>query len=130
MTRRPLFIAAGMCLVAGLGLAEAQQQAVAPITPVSFEVASIKERPTIAGEPRVRLQPGGRYDALNVAPRFLITYAYQLQPFQLVGGPDWVRNDRFDITAKMEGEPQPVLPGTGPDQAMLAMRTLLAERFK
>ena len=42
----------------------------------------------------------------------------------------WIRNENFDIVAKMEGDPPPVMPGTGPDPHMVAMRTLLAERFK
>jgi uncharacterized protein (TIGR03435 family) len=62
--------------------------------------------------------------------RALITFAYQLQPFQLVGDPSWLRNENFDIVAKMEGDPAPVPPGQGPDPLMLAMRTLLADRFK
>jgi uncharacterized protein (TIGR03435 family) len=60
----------------------------------------------------------------------LITFAYQIQSYQLVGGPAWISNDRFDITAKMEGDPPAVIPGTGADHMMLAARTLLADRFK
>jgi uncharacterized protein (TIGR03435 family) len=66
----------------------------------------------------------------NMPLRVLITFAYQLQQQQLIGGPSWVANDRFDIVAKMEGDPAPVAPGAGPDPLMLAMRTLLTERFK
>jgi uncharacterized protein (TIGR03435 family) len=61
----------------------------------------------------------------------LITFAYQLQGFQLVGDlPDWARNDRWDIVAKLDGDPPPVNPAAGPDHMMLATRTLLADRFK
>src|SRR5688572_4857049 len=60
----------------------------------------------------------------------LITFAYQIQGYQLVGGPDWINSERFDIVAKMEGDPPPVAPGTGADHMMLATRTLLADRFK
>ena len=115
--------------MAGLKVS-AQQQEVAPTAPVSFEVASIKPRPTSGGEPIIRRQPGGRLDAQNVAAWHLLTLAYQLQPFQLVGGPDWVSKDRFDILAKLEGDPAPVPQGPGPDQIALATRALLAERFK
>jgi hypothetical protein len=44
--------------------------------------------------------------------------------------PDGVGDERFDIVAKMEGDPAPVMPGSGPDPMMLAMRRLLADRFK
>jgi uncharacterized protein (TIGR03435 family) len=60
----------------------------------------------------------------------LITFAYQVQPYVLVGGPGWIADERFDIEAKLDGDPPPVVPGSGPDPLMLAMRTLLADRFK
>lgn len=94
-----------------------------------FEVAAIK--PNKSGEPfmRIGVQPGGRFTATNVPVRDLIRSAYQVQPFQLVGGADWIGTERFDITAKAEGEITMAPPGTvGPMQWML--RSLLAERFK
>jgi bla regulator protein blaR1 len=78
----------------------------------------------------IRRQPGGRFNTFNTPVRLLITFAYQIQGYQLVGGPDWLNNERFDIVAKMEGDPPAVIPGTGADHMMLATRTLLADRFK
>ena len=105
-------------------------QAPAPVDEsVTFEVASVK--PNKTGDPRVMLgmQPGGRMTATNVPLRLLIRNAYQLQDSQLVGGPSWVANDRFDIVAKAEGNLPPQMPGSlGPMQYM--MRNLLKERFK
>ena len=95
----------------------------------AFDVASVK--PNKSGEPsvRFRLQPGGRLTAQNAPVQSLITFAYAVQPFQLDGGPGWVRSDRFDITAKTDPEVPPTPPGTvGPIQLM--MRSLLADRFK
>ena len=44
-------------------------------------------------------------------------------PGQIVGGPDWVRAQRFDINARAEGNPSP--------ESMTAMlRQLLADRFR
>ena len=75
------------------------------------------------------MQPGGRFTATNVPLRDLIRFAYQLQNFQIVGGPDWLTSDRFDIVAKAEGEvPSAPLGTAGPMQMM--MRSLLEERFK
>lgn len=106
------------------------QQAQPPQTAApAFEVASVK--PNKSGDGRVMLgiQPGGRFTATNVPLRMLIRNAYLLQDSQLVGGPDWITSERFDIVAKAEGNPAPTQPGTaGPIQLM--MRTLLAERFK
>jgi len=118
---RKLMIAG--CLVAGVGLVAAQEAA------PTFEVASVKQNTSGEGFMRVELPPGNRLSITNLPLRQLVTMAYQLQQFQLVGGPSWITSDRFDIIAKVEGEPKPFVPGQQP-AAMLALRTLLAERFK
>ncbi len=101
-----------------------------PDVPLYFEVASIK--PSNAANPGmgIRRQPGGRFNTVNTPINRLIIFAYQIQDFQLVGGPGWISSDRFDIVAKMNGDPPPIVPGSGADHMMLAMRTLLADRFK
>jgi uncharacterized protein (TIGR03435 family) len=95
----------------------------------TFEVASV--RPNKSGEPFVRLgiQPGGRYTATNVPLRLLIRDAYQVQDFQIIGAPDWVNSDRFDIVAKAEGDVPPSAPGGPPGPIQFMLRALLAERF-
>jgi Protein of unknown function (DUF3738). len=95
-----------------------------------YEAASVKANKTAPQGSSIRRLPGGRLQATNMPLRALITFAYQLQPFQLVGDPGWLRTENFDIVAKMEGDPPPVMPGQGPDPHMVAMRTLLADRFK
>jgi len=45
------------------------------------------------------------------------------QPFELVGGPAWIRSARYDIEAKAESAPPP-------DQLMLMLQSLLEDRFK
>jgi uncharacterized protein (TIGR03435 family) len=101
-----------------------------PNVPLYFEAASVKPSNPASPGQSIRRQPGGRFNTINMPVRGLITFAYQIQSFQLVGGPSWLSNDRFDIVAKMEGDPPPVIPGTGADHMMLATRTLLADRFK
>ena len=132
MSDRPLLGCISLAAIALCGVRPYAQgpKIVEPATPVAFEAASI--RPNKSGDfsQFIRRQPGGRFTATNMPLRVLITYAYQLQQAQLVGGPSWIANDRFDIVAKMEGDPAPVAPGAGPDPLMLAMRTLLTERFK
>jgi uncharacterized protein (TIGR03435 family) len=95
----------------------------------AFEAASVKpaspDNPPGQGLSRA---PGGRFTAVNVPVRFLILYAYQLQGHQLIGAPDWTANERFDIVAKMEGDP-PSIVTVGPDPMRLATQTLLADRF-
>jgi uncharacterized protein (TIGR03435 family) len=120
-----LTIAAGPVSAMRFRLPQTAPPAAAP----AFEAASVKANKSGEMGAFVRRQPGGRFTATNMPLRQLIVFAYQIRPFQLEGGPGWL-NDRFDIVAKAEGDPPAVMPGSGPDQMMLMMRTLLAERFK
>ena len=110
--------------------AQTPAQAPDPKAVLTYEAASVKPNKSGVQGSSIRRFPGGRLQATNMPLRALITFAYQLQPFQLVEDPGWIRNETFDIVAKMEGDPPPVMPGSGPDPHMVAMRTLLAERFK
>ena len=114
-----LFCAIGVSL---LSHGSAQSQSGNAAGP-AFEVASIK--PNVSGDPRVSIQwsQGGRFTAINAPLRALIRVAYQLQDFELSGGPKWIDAERVDIVAKAEGEPAPA-------QMRLMLRNLLADRFK
>jgi uncharacterized protein (TIGR03435 family) len=110
------------------GAPPAGTAAATPSGPMAFEVASVK--PNNSGENFVRfgLQPGGRVTATNAPLREIIRMAFGLQNFQIVDAPDWIGSERFDITAKAEGDIPPGQPGViGPAQLM--MQSLLAERF-
>ena len=96
--------------------------------PLAFETASVKPNKSGDEERYIRLDPGGGLTVVNMQLRELITWAYQIQSFQLEGGPDWIASDRFDILAKPEREVPSTGPGQGPPRMM--MRTLLADRFK
>lgn len=88
-----------------------------------FEVASIKRN--VSGDPRsgVRTLPGGRIAVINQSLRQTVRGAYGSNDIEVLGGPEWVDGDRWDITASA---------GTGkadePIEPML--KSLLAERFK
>jgi bla regulator protein blaR1 len=91
----------------------------------AFEVASVKPNKTGDGRVMLGLQPGGRFTATNVALRMLLRQAFNVQEFQLVGGPDWIGSDRFDVVAKA--------PDGGEfnaDAMRPMLRSLLVERFK
>ena len=99
----------------------------------SFEVASVK--PNATNEPQAvpQMQLGGRMTLINRTLRYLVLFAYSslespLHDMQVVGGPDWVDRDRFDVVAKMEGNPPPVAATANLARVML--RTVLAERFQ
>ena len=89
----------------------------------AFEVASIKPNVSGSDSASMRALPGGRITVTNNSLFNMIRNAYQLQRYQMTGGPDWIDKDRWDIVAKAEGDPSP--------QQMLPMvETLLIERFK
>jgi len=92
--------------------------------PAAFEVASV--RPNKSGDGRVMLgvQPGGGFNATNVPLRLLLRQAFNVQDFQIVGGPDWIGSDRFDVIAKA---PEGVEFTADVMRSML--RSLLVERF-
>jgi uncharacterized protein (TIGR03435 family) len=89
-----------------------------------FEVASIKPN-TASTSTSTGLRTGnGRLTVGNETLKRCIMGAFAVGPNQIVGGPDWIATDRFDISARAD---QPV----NSDAVIMAMlRTLLAERFK
>jgi uncharacterized protein (TIGR03435 family) len=96
-----------------------------------FEVATV--RPNKSGESGASLgpRPGGRLNGTNQTARNLIRNAFNVQPYQLIGGPDWMDSDRFDIVAKAADtdlDAKVMLPG--PQQYMLRLQSLLEDRFK
>jgi uncharacterized protein (TIGR03435 family) len=96
----------------------------------AFEVASVKPNKSGDGRISIQMQPGGRFTATNLPLRELIRMAYGVQNSQLVGGPDWIGSERFDIVAKAESDPPPSPPGGPPGPMLMMVRNLLVERFK
>lgn len=94
-----------------------------PPNPSAFEVASIKENVSGGDNASVRAQPGGRVSVSNNSLRNIVRNAYNVQNYQIIGGPDWINTVRWDITAKAADD-------ATPPQLLLMLRTLLADRFK
>ena len=91
---------------------------------LAFEVASIKRTPDDTGPGAdFTTAPGGRLIARNNAVSNFITNAFGVPNYLLVGGPEWMRADRYDLQAKAEGEPSRA-------EMMLMLQTLLADRFQ
>src|SRR4029453_16276043 len=88
----------------------------------TFEVVSVKANNSGATGGSF-VMPPGRFTARNIPLKVLITNAYQLSFFQVVGGPGWVSTDRFDVAAKAPD-------GSLPEQTRAMVRTLLKARFK
>jgi hypothetical protein len=77
----------------------------------SFEVATVKPNKSGSGFIRFGVQPGGRFVAENAPARELVRFAFGIQPYQMEGLPSWATTDRFDVTAKADGQPAPTGPG-------------------
>jgi uncharacterized protein (TIGR03435 family) len=89
-------------------------------TAPKFEIASIKPSPESAGwQYSIKPSPGG-FRATNIPLSYLITWAFQINDYQLIGGPAWMTN-RYDIAA------QPAAPNSADWQLMV--QGLLEERF-
>lgn len=95
-----------------------------------FEVASVRENTNNDGKVMIGIQPGGRFNAVNVPLWDLIRQAYTVQRSQLVGLPDWTETARYDIVAKAEGDIAPTPPGSPPGPITFMLQDLLEERFK
>lgn len=102
-------------IVFGYGALHAQQRA--------FEVASIKRNLSGGLISSNRLQPGGRLTMSNRSLDNIIREVYGVQTFQISGASEWMRNERWDIVAKADGDPSF-------EQILDMMKTLLADRFK
>ncbi len=116
LVKRILFTAAAAILMAPQGRAQAPKQ---------FEVASIKPSDPNGHGVRVEMSPGGRITLSGVTVKFLMQQAYGVKDFQITGGPNWIGSEKYDISAKAEGEGD-----VTPEQLKPMMQGLLADRFK
>jgi uncharacterized protein (TIGR03435 family) len=85
-----------------------------------FEVASIK--PAGSRGPAMMRHLPGRLTS-NAPLRTLMQGAYDLQPFQIVGGPEWIGSERYEVDARAAGNPDRA-------QMFLMLQSLLEDRFQ
>src|SRR5579883_2375267 len=96
----------------------------------TFEVASVKPNNGSTAGGYIR-PSGGRFTASNITLKNLILYAYSAQDDffleqQVIGGPDWMDKDRFDVDAKAEDTGQAVTR----EQMSKMIQSLLEDRFR
>ncbi|WP_157477447.1 TIGR03435 family protein [Granulicella tundricola] len=91
----------------------------------SFEVATIKPNDTGATGMQGLTVNGRNFQTRASSLGDLISFAYEVQSKQIVGAPDWVYHDRYDIAAvpDVDGAPNPA-------QIRLMIKKLLKDRFK
>lgn len=93
-------------------------------TPVSFEVASVKENTSTESFMSYRWEPGG-LRVNNMPVEGLLIFAYGVSPERLINVPSWVRTARFDINASLSNA------NARPDiERRTALQNLLVDRFK
>jgi bla regulator protein BlaR1 len=109
----------------------------------AFEEASIKPVPpgTQCEQSMIGPMPGGGLKVECLPLKAIITWAYQVQNYQVSGGPTWVESERWNIMAIAPGKADPAVP-TEYEKMSEAQRkntmelvrarvqTLLAERFQ
>ncbi len=91
----------------------------------SFEVATIKPNDTGATSMQQLTLNGRNFQTRASSLEDLIAFSYQVQAKQIVGGPDWMRKDRYDIAAVPDVEGAP-----NPEQVRIMIRKLLTDRFQ
>jgi uncharacterized protein (TIGR03435 family) len=94
-----------------------------PATHPQFEVASVKPNTGAGRGIQIGSPSPGRFHAENVWLRLLIQTAWNVQDFQVSGGPGWAGSDRYDIDATTGGK-------TPFEQTRLMLQALLEERFQ
>jgi bla regulator protein blaR1 len=122
---RVLFSMTRHCLILIASFAAAFGQS--PIASKEFDVVSV--RPSAPDEHNsfmAQRLPGGNLRLIGLPLRMIIMRAYDVKAFQLSGGPDWVRTDRWDVLAKAEGVGDRLTPA----QERPMLQALLRDRFQ
>jgi bla regulator protein blaR1 len=99
-------------------------------TDAKFEVASI--RPTPAGERSSSTHTNnGNVRTHNTSVARLIQLAYDVQDYQVIGGPGWAQSEGYDINAKFDSDAEKDESAATRDRLLRARaKNLLAERFQ
>ena len=95
--------------------------AIAQSRDASFDVVSIKRNISGSQDISINAPNGTAYNVTNTPMRGTIMRAYQVK--NLAGVPPWVDDERYDITAKSTGKPDP-------NEVSAMLRTMLADRLK
>ena len=90
---------------------------------LTFEVASIKPKPGPVTGGSVRLLANGRYERISATTSNLLDLAYPTTRGDILGAPDWIFTDRYDVLASAGREATLA-------EIRLMMRSLLEDRFK
>ena len=114
---------AGALFAAVVASASAQERAPSVEGPrLTFDVASIKRSPEPVMSGSLRFLPGGRYEHIGTTIGALIQFAYPTTRGDIVGAPDWIFRERYDVMASAGRD-------ATPDEIGVMMRSLLEDRL-
>jgi uncharacterized protein (TIGR03435 family) len=113
----PVLVSLSLLCDVAIGVLHAQST-----TPIEFDVVSIK-RNTAGGGGGLRTLPDGTFIMTNQPIRSMIMSASPVPAREVIGLPDWVMSERYDITAKPPA-------GSTREQRSLMWQALFAERMK
>jgi uncharacterized protein (TIGR03435 family) len=88
-----------------------------------FDVASIRPNSSDTPNRFIRPGPNGDVSVNNFTLRDMIMFAWDVQPFQISGGPPWLDSLHYDVVAKPETKRKQ-------NEIPLMLQALLADRFR
>src|SRR5262245_58305690 len=106
-----------LCAILASAIVAAQIHA----QPKEFEVASVKQNKLDDRIVTINVT-GGRFDARGYTLVLLIQRAYGVMDWNVTGGPAWIREDRWDVSAKVS-----VLGNLTDKQFQPMLQSLLAD---
>ena len=106
-------------------------KALPPPPPPEFEVATIKPTAPDTKGTTARIQPTGMVNVSGMPLKQMIQLAWDLNHTDLVEGPKWIEDQRFDLVARaFASTTQTDMPPIEIDTLRQMLRTLLVERFQ
>lgn len=90
----------------------------------AFDVATIKPNPNAAVGPTF-VRRGRTFNVINASLKDLIVYAYDVHAKQILNGPDWISQAKYDISGVPDHAGAP-----SHRQWQIMMQKLLADRFQ
>jgi uncharacterized protein (TIGR03435 family) len=100
-------------------------------TPLKFDVVSVKPDKS---DQQVNINDTGEGDGLsmrNMPVNWIILYAFDIQdPNLLVGSPQWIKSERYDIQAKVAEGDLSAFHRLTKEQRRFMLQDILCDRFK
>jgi uncharacterized protein (TIGR03435 family) len=91
---------------------------------LSFDIASIRPHPQDDDRFHVKMPSNGRFAAVGITAKLVLTLAYDVQESQIVGGPSWFATEKWDVEAKTTDQ-----VAHSVEETHRMLQSLLGERF-